>query len=137
LIPVGRQPQLKSDETDKKSDADTIKKLDLIEPKKVGKRWVVGINREAKRLGETTEQYFSRWKNAIKNSKLSDKLLDSVLSHIDYNAFYGLGVIVITLPSQSELSYLDGQVYSRKGDSTEHAASPMQIASAASRFSKS
>jgi Putative DNA-binding domain len=123
--------------TDKKSDADTIKKLDLIEPKKVGKRWVVGINREAKRLGETTEQYFSRWKNAIKNSKLSDKLLDSVLSHIDYNAFYGLGVIVITLPSQSELSYLDGQVYSRKGDSTEHAASPMQIASAASRFSKS
>lgn len=53
--------------TDKKADADRIKKIDAIDAKKVGKRFVVGVNREAKRLGISVEKYFAKWKDGIKN----------------------------------------------------------------------
>ncbi len=107
--------------TDKDAHADRIRELDGIEPKKVGKRWVVGVNREAKILKLSTEDYYSRWKQAIKNSEMSQPLKESVLSNIDFNAFYGLGIIVITIPSQNELSYVGEDVYWREGDTTKHA----------------
>ncbi|MET5012804.1 hypothetical protein AAHH80_37260, partial [Burkholderia pseudomallei] len=59
------------------------------------------------------------WQDAIKKSPLSPLLRDSSLSHIDYNSFYGLGVIVFTVPPQKELSYYEDDVYWRTGDSTE------------------
>jgi hypothetical protein len=120
--------------TDKKNDAERVKKIDSVEPKKVGKRFVVGVSREARRLNITTETYFSKWKNGIKNSGLSDTLRDAVLSHMDYNSFYGLGVIVITVPSQKELSYVGDEVYCRNGDETVLATSAKQIATIAGRF---
>ncbi|UPT93932.1 DUF262 domain-containing protein [Bradyrhizobium barranii subsp. apii] len=120
--------------TDKKADADRAKKIDKIEPKKVGKRHVVGVYREAKRLGITIEKYFQKWKDGIKNSKLTPELRDAVLSSVDFNSFYGLGVIVITVPPRETLSYVADQVYWRNGDSTEEALTPRQIATIASRF---
>lgn len=120
--------------TDKDADAVRIKKLDGIEPKKVGKRFVVGVNREATALGVPVEQYFAKWKEAIKNSKLSAALKDSVLSNIDFNSYFGLGIIVFTIPSQKELSYVGDEVYWRNGDSTELATLPKQIAALAKRF---
>jgi hypothetical protein len=122
--------------TDKKADVDRIKKIDGIEPKKIGKRFVVGVNREAKRLKISVEQYFSKWKEGIKNSALTPKLRDTVLSSMDFNSFYGLGVIAITIPPQSELSYVGEELYWRNGDATELAQAPKQIAGIASRFGK-
>ena len=120
--------------TDKDSDATRIKELDSIEPKKVGKRFVVGVVREANFLGKSVEDYFSIWKSAIRNSELSQPLRDSVLSNMDYNAFYGLGVIVITVLPQTELSYVGEDIYWRNGDSTEVVKSPKQAAMLAQRF---
>lgn len=120
--------------TDKDADAKRIKELDGIEPKKIGKRFVVGVNREAKVLGLSVENYFSKWKDAIKNSKISSSLRDSVLSNMDFNSFYGLGIIVITIPPQKELSYVEEDIYWRNGDSTELAKTPKQIAMLAQRF---
>lgn len=120
--------------TDKENDAMLIKKLDGIEPKKVGKRFVVGVHREAKFLGLSLDQYYSRWKDAIKNSKISPSLRDSVLSHIDFNEFYGLGIIIITIPSQKELSYVEEAIYWRRGDSTELAKTPKEMVMVAQRF---
>jgi hypothetical protein len=122
--------------SDKISDAARIKELDGIDPKKVGKRYVVGVTREAKVLKISNEMYFAKWKDAIKKSGLSPSLRDSVLSNIDYNSFFGLGVIVLTIPSQSELSYLGEDVFWRNGDATEQAKSPKQIASLVQRFSQ-
>jgi hypothetical protein len=119
---------------DKDADALRAKQLDSIEPKRIGKRYVVGVAREAKVLGVTMEQYFSMWKNAIKNSTLSDALRDSVLSHIDYNSFFGLGIIVLTVHPQKELSYFGDEVYWRNVDSTEKATLPKEIANLAKRF---
>ena len=120
--------------TDKDNDTARIQEIDKIDPKKIGKRFVVGVNREAKRLGITVEKYFSMWKDGIRKSSLSSAVRDSVLSNIDFNSFYGLGVIVITIPSQSELSYIGEEVYWRNGDSTERAETPKQIATLAKRF---
>jgi Protein of unknown function DUF262/Putative DNA-binding domain len=120
--------------TDKDTDAIRVKELDNIEPKKIGKRFVVGVNREAKALGISVENYFSKWKDAIKNSELSPSLRDSVLSHMDFNSFYGLGIIVITIPPQKELSYVGEELYWRNGDATESAKTAKQIATLAQRF---
>ena len=120
--------------TDKISDVTRVKGLDGIEPKKVGKRYVVGVAREAKFLGISMEQYVAKWKDAIRNSKLSDALRDSVLSSIDFNSFFGLGVIVLTVPPQKELSYVGDEVFWRKGDSTAQATLPKDIANLARRF---
>lgn len=120
--------------TDKEADADRIKMLYSIEPRKIGRRFVVGVDREADALGLSIEQYYTIWKDAIKNSALVQPLRDSVLSSIDYNSFYGLGIIVITIPAQRDLSYFGEELYWRSADSTELATTPKQIAALAQRF---
>jgi len=119
---------------DKDADAERVKALDGIDPMKVGRRYVVGVNREAARLSISTEDYYARWKDGIKNSALSNNVRDSVLSSMDFNSFYGLGVIVITVPPQKSLSYVGDDLYYREGDSTRLAAKAQQIASLAQRF---
>ena len=120
--------------TDKDSDAARIKQLDGIEPRKVGSRYVVGVKREATALNEKPEDYFARWKDSIRNSKLTQTLRDAVLSNMDYNDYYGLGIIVISIPAQSEMSFVDEEVYWRNGDETVKAVSPKTIAELARRF---
>ncbi len=120
--------------TDKDTDATKIRLLDGIEPRKVGKRYVVGVAREAQLLKISPEEYYAKWKDAIKKSPLSPTLRDSVLSHIDFNDFFGLGVIIITVPPQNELSYYGDDVYWRNGDSTEIAKASKQVAGLAQRF---
>jgi hypothetical protein len=130
----GRKGQLLIGVTDKKADAERIRQLDAIEPKKVGQRFVVGVTREAKMLGISVEDYFLKWKEGIKKSRLSQHLRDTILSNIDYNSFYGLGVVVFTIPPQTELSYVGEELYWRNGDSTELAEGAKQIAALAKRF---
>ncbi len=119
---------------DKAADKDRIMKLDGVEGKKIGKKYVVGVKREAEKLGLSTEQYFSLWKEAIRNSDLSEGLRDAALSNMDYNDFYGLGVITITVPPQPEMSYLGEETFLRSGDDTLKAETAKQIASIAKRF---
>lgn len=120
--------------TDKDRDANRIKQLDKIEPKKIGKRFVVGVNREAKSMGISVENYFSKWKHNIQNSELSPHLRDTVLSNIDFHSFYDLGIITITIPPQREMSYVGEETYWRSSDSTQKAKSAKEIASIAKRF---
>jgi hypothetical protein len=120
--------------TDKASDATRIKNVDGIEPKRLGNRHVVGVAREAKVLQLSTNEYFAKWKEAIRKSKLSPALRDAVMSNVDFNSYFGLGVIVFTIPPQNELSYVGNDVYWRNADSTEQAVLPRQIADLAKRF---
>jgi predicted HTH transcriptional regulator len=120
--------------TDKNSDAVKIKNLDAIEPRVVGNRFIVGVTREAKILKISAEGYFSKWKNAIRNSELSQPLKNSVMSNIDYHSFYGLGVIVITIQPQKELSYVGEDAYWRVGDETKRASTAKEIATLLQRF---
>lgn len=119
---------------DKDADAMRINQLDNIEPRKVGKRFVVGVNREAKVLGVTVEQYYAKWKDAIKNSKLSSALRSSVLSHMDFHSYFGLGVIILTIPAQTEVSFYDEMAYWRVSDNTEETKTQVQAVEVAKRF---
>lgn len=130
----GRSGKIIIGVADKQGDSDRIAEIDAIIPKKIGKKNIVGISREASFLNMTNEQYYTKWRDEIKNSKLSQKLKDSVLSNIDYNSFFGLGVIVLSIPPQSELSVYNDQVYWREGDATKLAETPLQIAGIAQRF---
>ena len=120
--------------SDKKSDADRVKSLDGIDAKKIGKRYVVGIDRESKAIGKNTEQYYNAIRGKIKISKISDPLRLSILSNMDYNSFYGYGVIVITVQSQSDLSFYGDDVYWREGDSTKKSENQKQAALLSKRF---
>jgi hypothetical protein len=120
--------------TDKTSDADRVKVLDSVEPIEIGSRYVVGVNREARALGISVEEYFAKLKHAIGNSPLSEQLKKSVLSNIDYNSFHGLGLVTIIIPTQQELSYFGDDVYWRDADSTEKAVTAKDVAAIAKRF---
>lgn len=121
--------------TDKDSDADRVMQIDAITPRKVGRKYVVGVDREARRIGISLEKYVSKIRDAIKQSGLSDNLKMSCLSNIDYNSYYGLGVIIISIPPQKELSLVGENIHWRSNDSTETATGAKQIASIAQRFS--
>ncbi|EHS1091739.1 DUF262 domain-containing protein [Vibrio cholerae] len=104
---------------DNEEDANTVKKLDGIEPLKVGKKHVVGVKREAKILNKTVEDYITMWKGRINDSELSEELKKSVLSNLDYHDYYGLGLIIITIPPQRSESYVGTKAYWRDVDSTK------------------
>lgn len=114
--------------TDKKADADAIKTLDGVDARKVGPRYVVGIQREATFLGDTIEEYFARVKDGIRNSGLSEPLKTNVLSTIDYNNYFGLGLIVIGVPPQTAPSSVDSDFFMRSGDETVAATGPDIVA---------
>lgn len=120
--------------TDKSADVARVRSLDNIEPRKVSKRFVVGINREARALNKTVEQYYGIVRDRIKNSAISEPLKSGVLSSIDYNSFFSLGVIVLTVPPQKSLSFYGDDVYWREGDTTMKAENAKSIADLAQRF---
>jgi len=120
--------------TDKESDAVKIAALDGITPRKVGKRFVVGVSREAKVLGISAEDYYGQWKSAMKNSGLSEALKSALLSSMDYNDYFGLGVISISVPAQTGVSFVDDTAYWRSGDETVAATGGPKVAELAMRF---
>ncbi|MBB6476467.1 DUF262 domain-containing protein [Sphaerisporangium rubeum] len=119
---------------DREAHADRVRDLDGIEPRKVGRRYVVGIRREATILKELPENYVARWKNAIRSSSLPQALKDGVLSSLAYSDYYGLGVIVIRVPPQREPSTIGGKLYIREVDETVEVTELTRIMEVTKRF---
>lgn len=103
---------------DKESDSERIKTLDGIEPIKISNHFVVGVDREAKLLGVSVENYCRKVLSIIQESKLSEDLKISVLSKIDIIDYKGLTIIRICVPKQNELSYCGDDVYIRQYNNT-------------------
>ena len=118
---------------DDQADADRICMLDAISPYQVGNRWVVGIDREAKILGIATERYYHLWREAIDKSALSPHLKTDVLSRLDLCIHKGVHILILTIPSQQNVSLLDGKIYTRDGDQTVE-ATPEKIVAISERF---
>lgn len=119
---------------DKEKDAERIFEMDGVKARKVGSCHVVGIDREAKVLGINLEKYHSIIRNAFDKSEMSNPTKADILSSIDYNVYYGLGVIVISIPPQTEPTYLGDEIYWRDGDNTKLAVGAKQIAAIGRRF---
>lgn len=120
---------------DKEEDADRINKLDGVIPIVVDRTWVVGIDREAKCLGITIEQYVRNIVEKIRNSELSDDLKRGLLAHVDTIVYRGLTVIRITVPQQNQVGWLGETTFDRQGSETIEATGKA-IAAISARFSK-
>jgi hypothetical protein len=116
---------------DKESDASRIKEIDGVTPIKISTHEVVGIDREAKILGISIEDYCRRIVGFIKSSLLSENLISSVLSNIDIIDYHTLSVIRLKIPAQSDISYLGEEVYERQYNNTIKSNSPKAILSIA------
>lgn len=119
---------------DNDSDTDKIAKIDNIVPRKVGSWSVVGVNREAKALGISLEEYHGLIRGAIAKSELSEPLKSDVLSSIDFNEYYGLGVIIVSVPPQKSPSFVGDNMYWRDGDNTKLVQGMKQSSDIARRF---
>jgi hypothetical protein len=53
---------------------------------------------------------------------------------MDYNDYFGLGLIVIRVPPQKELSFFGSDAYWREGDETVKAVDQRTVAQLAKRF---
>lgn len=120
---------------DKTTHAERVSKFDNISPKEVNGRYVVGIKRELSIAHISLENYLTKIRDFLSNSGLSEPLKSDVLSSIDYNDFYGMGVVIITVRAQKTLSYVGEYTYWREGDSTKKVESQKQAVALSQRFS--
>lgn len=119
---------------DGEDHANRVKELDSVVPRAVGDRFVVGVDREARVLGVSLEQYNTMIRNQIASADLSEPLKTSVQSSIDYNSYYGLGVIVISTPPQKEPAFFENEMYWRDCDNTLKADTAKKVADISRRF---
>ncbi|NIJ88349.1 hypothetical protein FHR49_001113 [Xanthomonas campestris] len=122
--------------TDKDADAERVAALDNVEPRKVGRRYVVGVRREARVLNISMEEYLGKWRDKIAKSQLSSPLKEDVLSQIDFNEYYGLGVIIINVPAQTQASTVGDSMYWRNVDQTTLATSMKMAAEIGAKFAR-
>lgn len=120
---------------DKESDANRIKLLDNISPLKVGNHYIVGIEREAKVIKISVDEYCAQIKDIIDNSNLSEALKLSVLANIDIITYHGLSVVVIMIPPQKELSFVGDSIFIRKCSSTSEVKNLREAIALSNNFS--
>lgn len=120
---------------DKESDADRIELLDNISPLKVGDHYIVGIEREAKVMKISVDEYCAQIKDIIDKSNLSEALKLSVLANIDVITYRGLSVIVIMIPPQKELSFVGDSIFIRKCSSTSEVKNLREAIALSNNFS--
>ena len=104
---------------DKPQDARRIKALDNINPFEINGRYIVGIDREAKILGQNIESYVKILTNAILNSQLSDPLKNQVMTKFDTVLYKNRHTLIrITIPIQNDVSFVGDKAFTRHDSST-------------------
>lgn len=118
---------------DKPADAQRVRELDKIEPIKFDHVEIVGVEREATKLGVAIDKYMRNIEDGISKSKLTDPLKTNVLTSLDTVSYKGLQVVRIRVPRQTQLALLGDDCFLRVGSSTFKATGP-QIAAASKLF---
>ncbi len=114
--------------TDKPQHSARVQALDKIQPREIGERHIVGIDREAKILGISVEDYVGKITGYLKSSKVTEPLKTQLLSQIDVVLYEGYSIIRITVPPQNEVSFVDDIAYMREMSSTVIAEGPRLLA---------
>jgi hypothetical protein len=120
--------------SDDEADKNRVEQLYDMSARPVGRKFVVGVRREAEALGESMEEYFGRIKVAIENSDLSEPLKAAVLAGISFNDYFGMGIVVINVPAQSDVSTVGEAAFARQGDTTVEVAGGPALLDIARRF---
>jgi len=120
---------------DKVKDAERIASLDRIEPIKVRHLQIVGVEREAKILGKTLDDYVRILTEHFQHSHLSEPLKTMMATSIDSITYKGMEVMRVRIPAQSSISFVGDDAYFRTGSETKKATGP-QIAAISEKFRK-
>ena len=121
---------------DKDADAKRIFDLYGIAPVKFDHVSIVGIEREATRMGIALDKYMRQVEDNIRQSILSEPLKTQVLSNLDVITYKGLSVVRIRIPRQSQINFVGDDCFIRIGSSTHKAKGP-QIAAVSGSFTRS
>jgi len=106
---------------DNAKDAQRIHQLDNVNPIKVGHVHVVGIDREAKLIGNSIEYYVRNLVATLQETELSEPLKSQILARIDTIEYRGLSVVRINIPPQKEMSWVGEETFIRSGSETKRA----------------
>ncbi len=109
-------------------DAKQVETLDGITALDIEGRYIVGIDRECRRLSYDLEQYVDLLLNEIRNSELSEPLKTQLLSQLDVVTYEQLSIIRITIPKQNRPSTIGEDLFLRDGSSTRKASASKAIA---------
>jgi len=120
---------------DKPSDATRIAELDGIAPHKINGHHVVGVEREAHKLGISLDEYVQQVVAHFQNTDLTEPLKTQILAGFDNITVHGFTVIRILVPKQTSLSFVADVAFSRNGSSTVE-LSGQQLVAASKRFPK-
>lgn len=103
---------------DVESDAERIKSIYGTEYLLIGDNYVVGIDREVQKMKLTIESYLEKIVNHIRNSELPDPLKTQVLTQIDTVTYKNYTIVRIKVPTQSQMSFVGEEAYTREGNQT-------------------
>lgn len=121
---------------DKQADANRIVEVDNVSPIQVGHRHVVGVDREAALSSQSVEQYVRNLVAELRKTDLSEPLKSSLLGAVDTILYRGFSVVRLTVPGQTDMSWVGDSSFIREGSETKE-ATPKQIAACQARFSTS
>jgi hypothetical protein len=104
--------------SDNEKDAKRVEDLDGVAADRIGHRYVVGVDREAKVLGMTPEEYMAKLVVALRAADLSDPLKTQLLARIDTVEYRGKLVIRLAIPAQQEISFVGNEAFARIDSNT-------------------
>jgi len=103
---------------DSNVDSQRVAALDGVLPHRVGDHYIVGIEREARILGVSLDQYVQKIVAAFQGSDLTEPLKGQVLGGFDAITVHGLTVVRILIPRQNSMSFVGNRAFGRHGSST-------------------
>ncbi len=101
---------------DSESDAQRIQELDSRSLLKIGRQYLVGVDRECEALSLEMPEYQRLIIKQFQDSPLETELKGDVLANIDTVAYSGRSYVVIRIPAQRELSGYNGDYFVRDGE---------------------
>jgi len=115
------------------NDANRVQTIDGVQPLQVGRRYVLGVDREASSLNIDMEKYLRRIVDIIRNSDLTEPLKTQLLGSIDAIDYRGFTIIRLSIPRQTETAFVGTACFTREGSETKEVTGP-QILAVGKRF---
>lgn len=90
-------------------------------------KFIVGIDREIKKMKWSVDQYMRAFIDRIKNSDMDEPLKTQVMSQVDIIEYMGYSIVRIRVPKQNKLTFIGDKVYVRHNNDTKQLTNPKEI----------
>ena len=119
---------------DKQTDAERVNQLYGINYIEKYGKYIVGIDREIKKMKWSIDQYMRIFIDKIKNSKMDDPLRTQILSQIDIIQYMEYSIIRVRIPKQDKLTLVDDKVFVRNNNDTKELTNTKEILAMSKMF---